>query len=66
MLAIPPIPEPQTNNLQPISAKEKWMEILDKLIMSLSDQQLATSIAILVTTFIRQCQLSNFHLKSCV
>jgi hypothetical protein len=58
-----PDSEPQTNNSQPRSAKEKWMEILDKLILSLSDQQLATSIAILVTTFIRQCQISNFHLN---
>jgi hypothetical protein len=58
-----PDPEPQTNNLQPISAKEKWIKILDQLILNLIDQQLATSIAILVTTYIRQCQISNFHLN---
>ena len=58
-----PDSEPQTNILQPINAKDKWVKILDQLIMNLSDQQLATSIAILVTAFIRQCQLSNFHLK---
>jgi hypothetical protein len=36
---------------------------LDRLILSLSDQQLATSIAILVTAYIRYCEISNYHLN---
>lgn len=41
----------------------RWSKILDRLILSLSDQQLATSIAILVTAFIRSCEISNYHLN---
>jgi hypothetical protein len=41
----------------------KWSEILDRLIFNLSDQQLPTSIAILVTAFIRSCEISNYHLN---
>jgi hypothetical protein len=40
-----------------------WSEILDRLILSLSDQQLVTSIAIPVTAFIRSCYISNYHLN---
>lgn len=43
--------------------KEKWIRILDRLVLNLSDQQLATSFAILVTAFVRHCQISNYHLN---
>lgn len=33
--------------------RERWVKILDKLILNLSDQQLATSLAILMIVFIR-------------
>jgi hypothetical protein len=51
------------DNSQAKTRKQKWINILDQLILSLSDQQLATSIAILVTTSIRQCKISNYHLN---
>jgi hypothetical protein len=43
--------------------KERWVKILDKLILNLSDQQLATTLAILIVVFIRQCEISNYHLN---
>jgi hypothetical protein len=51
------------DNSQAKTRKQKWIDILDQLILSLSDQQLATSIAILVTNFIRQFKISNYHLN---
>jgi hypothetical protein len=40
-----------------------WSNILDRLILNLSDQQLATCFAILVTALIRYCQISLYHLN---
>jgi hypothetical protein len=46
------------------SAKIKlWNEILDDFVRNLSDQQLSTSLALLITAFIRRCQISNYHLN---
>ena len=42
---------------------ERWVKVFDKLILNLSDQQLATSFAILTTTFVRHCEISNYHLE---
>lgn len=42
---------------------ERWVKILEKLILNLSDQQVATSLAMLLTTFIRHCEISNYHLN---
>jgi hypothetical protein len=43
--------------------RRMWNEILDDFIRNLSDQQLGTSLALLITAFIRRCQISNYHLN---
>jgi hypothetical protein len=47
----------------PEAPRERWVRILESLVLNLSDQLLATSFAILVTAFIRHCQISNYHLN---
>lgn len=41
-----------------------WSNILDQVVLSLSDQQLATCFAILATALIRLCQISLYHLNT--
>lgn len=45
------------------SSSPKWTNILNKLILGLSDQQLASSLALLITAFARHCTISNYHLN---
>jgi len=40
-----------------------WSNILDRLVLSLSDQQLAACFAILATALIRSDQISIYHLN---
>jgi hypothetical protein len=44
------------------SSSPKWTKVLNKLILGLSDQQLASSLALLITAFARHCTISNYHL----
>jgi len=65
---------PSTGNsvVATLSARDKqlearrrmWSDILDRLVLSLSDQQLATCFAILATALIRSCQISMYHLDT--
>jgi hypothetical protein len=57
-----PDPIPSTEDAQEPEGG-KWSEVLDRLILGLSDQQLATSLAILITAYIRSCEISNYHLN---
>jgi hypothetical protein len=46
-----------------VSISPKWTKVLNKLILGLSDQQLASSLALLITAFARHCTISNYHLN---
>jgi hypothetical protein len=45
------------------SISPKWINVLNKLILGLSDQQLASSLALLITAFAHHCTISNYHLN---
>ena len=44
-----------------IKHKEKWLKLLEQLILTLSDQQLVTGLAILVAAFVRWNEISVYH-----
>jgi hypothetical protein len=43
--------------------RKKWSRVLDRLILGLSDQQIATSLIYLITAFTQRCEISNYHLN---
>jgi hypothetical protein len=43
--------------------REKWIRMLDRLVLNLSNQQLTKIFAILITAFTRKREISNYHLN---
>ena len=41
--------------------KDFWRPVLENLVLSLSDQQIITGLAILITGFIKHCSISVYH-----
>jgi len=59
----PSEPVPIANAASPRSRRKVWSRILSKTILGLSDQQLASSLALLTIAFIRHCEISSYHLN---
>ncbi|MCJ1243428.1 hypothetical protein MMC30_000625 [Trapelia coarctata] len=60
----PPIPHASTAAAAalPPTKRSRWARILGKTILGLSDQQLASSLALLTIAFIRHCEIATYHL----
>lgn len=59
----PSEPVPIATAASPRSRRKVWSRILSKTILGLSDQQLASSLALLTIAFIRHCEISSYHLN---
>jgi len=59
----PSEPVPSATAASPRSRRKVWSRILSKTILGLSDQQLASSLALLTIAFIRHCEISSYHLN---
>ncbi len=43
------------------STKENWIPVIEKLVLTLSDQQLLTGLAVLIAAFWTHCSISVYH-----
>ncbi|MCJ1377243.1 hypothetical protein MMC17_000335 [Xylographa soralifera] len=61
LLFLKPLPQEQDSNIQ--KAKEVRSEALSRFILTFSDQQLVTGLAVLIASFAKQCTITGYNFQ---